>query len=106
MVWESPLPSVPMNWQMGLQRLRLVATAALAVGVVLCASVLGTRGLGYAPDTAVAPLFSAMWPMGLALILVGALLWVAVWVLRGFLPSSAAGAGISRAEPRSGHLEP
>ncbi len=75
-----------MGWQTGLHRLRIVGTVALATGVVLCASVLITRGLGYAPDDSVAALFAAMWPVGLVLAILGGLLWVAVWVLQGFAP--------------------
>ena len=78
-----------MNWYTGLKRLRIVGTIALTVGLLLCVSVVATRGLGYAPDLSVAPLFAAMWPCGIALILVGGLLWVAVWVLHGFLPEPA-----------------
>ncbi len=88
-----------MNWHTGLKRLRLVGTVALAVGVVLCASVIATRSLGYSPDLSVAPLFAAMWPCGLALIILGALLWIAVWILQGFIP--APGRRIEPAKPAS-----
>ena len=67
-----------------------MAAIALAAGVVLCASVLLTRTLGYAPDPSVASLFSALWPIGLALSILGGLLLVAVWVLHGFVPGSSA----------------
>ena len=79
-----------MNWHRGLQRLRLVGTIALVIGLVLCVSVLVTRTLGYAPDSSVAPLFAAMWPSGLALVILGGLLWVAAWVLQGFVPAAPA----------------
>ncbi len=94
-----------MNWHTGLRRLRLVATVALALGIVLCASVLLTRGLGYAPDPSIASLFAAMWPAGISLAALGGLLWVAIWVLQGFVhPAPTA---IREAEPRSSraHLD-
>ena len=75
-----------MHWQRGFKRIRLIGTLALALGVVLLASVLLTQGLGYAPDPAFAQLYGAFWPLGLMLIVLGLLLWVAVWVLSGFLP--------------------
>jgi hypothetical protein len=63
----------------------LVGTLALALGIVLCVSVVLTRVLGYAPDDSFASLFAALWPTGLALAIFGGILWVAVWVLHGFL---------------------
>jgi predicted ABC-type sugar transport system permease subunit len=90
-----------MGWHTGLKRLRLVGTIALAIGVVLGASVLITNSLGYAPDTSVAPLFAALWPVGLVLAILGGLLWVAAWVLQGFLPPAPAAAP----EPRRAKLE-
>jgi hypothetical protein len=86
-----------MEWHRGLKRLRVVGSIALAIGVVFCASVQITRGLGYAPDDAFASAFGAMWPVGLALALLGGLLWVAVWVLQGFAPAPGA--------PRPAHPE-
>ena len=90
-----------MNWHRGLRRLRLVGTIALVLGLILCGSVLVTRTLGYAPDLSVAPLFAAMWPSGLALIILGAVLWMTVWVLQGFVPAASAQAGLAgrEAEP-------
>ena len=77
-----------MTWHRGLKRLRLVATAALLLGVVLLASVLAMQLLQLSPDTFVAPLFKLMWPFGMGLVVLGALLWTAVWVLMGFVPES------------------
>ncbi len=85
-----------MHWKQGFKRIRLVGTAALLVGVALVASVLLTQTLGYAPDPAFAQLFSALWPLGLMLLVVGVLLWLAVWVLMGFLPSDATAAPRAR----------
>jgi hypothetical protein len=75
-----------MNWHAGLRRLRLVGTVALATGVIFCASVFMTHSLGYAPDPSFVSLFTVLWPAGLALILLGCLLWVGAWVLLGFAP--------------------
>jgi hypothetical protein len=89
-----------MGWKTGLGRLRLVGTVTLALGVVLCVSVVLTRTLGYAPDDSFASLFAALWPTGLALAILGGLLWVAVWVLQGFVPAAAPEAE----PPRRAHL--
>ncbi len=72
-----------MAWHTPLQRLRLVGTLALVLGAAACISVLATHGLGYAPDTSVAPLFNALWPIGIVLALLGALIWVGIWILHG-----------------------
>jgi formate hydrogenlyase subunit 3/multisubunit Na+/H+ antiporter MnhD subunit len=88
-----------------LKRLRLVGTVALAIGVVFCASVVVTRSLGYAPDDSVASLFAAMWPTGLALVILGGLLWVGVWVLHGFVPPAHEDATVADPAPRRAHLE-
>ncbi len=79
-----------MQWQRGFKRIRLVSTVALIAGVVLLLSVVLTQSLGYAPNPPFAPLYSAFWPLGLMLLVLGALLWVAVWVLSGFLPEVGA----------------
>ena len=81
-----------MHWQRGFQRIRLVGTVALVVGAVLLFSVLLTQALGYAPDPPFVQLYGAFWPLGLMLIVLGLLLWVAVWVLSGFLPDAGAAA--------------
>ena len=75
-----------MHWQTGFKRIRLVGTVALALGAVLLLAVVLTQSLGYAPDPAFTQLYSAFWPLGLMLLVLGALLWVTVWVLMGFLP--------------------
>ena len=75
-----------MQWQRGFKRIRLVGTAAVLFGAVLLLSVVLTQSLGYAPDPAFAQLYSAFWPLGLMLLVLGALLWVTVWILSGFLP--------------------
>ncbi len=80
-----------MHWQRGFKRIRMVGAGAIALGLVLLFSVLLTRLLGYAPNPGFESLFDAFWPMGLLLVLLGLLLWLAVWVLAGFLPN----AGIS-----------
>lgn len=77
-----------MNWQTGFKRIRLVGTAALALGILLLLAVILTQSLGYAPDAAFAQLYGAFWPLGLMLMVLGALLWVAVWVLSGFIPAA------------------
>lgn len=79
-----------MQWQRGFKRIRLVGTVALIVGAVLLLSVVLTQSLGYAPNPPFVPLYSAFWPLGLMLLVLGALLWVTVWVLSGFLPESGA----------------
>jgi hypothetical protein len=58
-----------MHWQLGFKRIRLVGAGAIVLGFLLLVSVLLTR------------------PMGLLLIVLGLLLWLAVWVLAGFLPA-------------------
>ncbi len=83
-----------MHWQRGFKRLRLVGTVAVIAGIVLLLSVVLTQSLGYAPDPAFAQLYGAFWPLGLMLVVLGLLLWVAVWVLSGFLPDS----GVPQAE--------
>ena len=75
-----------MDWQTGFKRIRLVGTVALSLGILLLLAVILTQSLGYAPDAAFAQLYAAFWPLGLMLIVLGALLWVAVWVLSGFVP--------------------
>ncbi len=80
-----------MHWQRGFKRIRLVGAVALALGVVLLFSVLLTQLLGYAPDPGFAQLYGAFWPLGLMLLVLGALLWITVWVLAGFLPDGPEG---------------
>ena len=90
-----------MQWQRGFKRIRLVSTVALIAGVVLLLSVILTQALGYAPNPPFVPLYSAFWPLGLMLLVLGALLWVAVWVLSGFLPESGSpGTGQTAERPR------
>ena len=79
-----------MQWQRGFKRIRLVSTVALLIGAVLLLSVILTQSLGYAPDPQFASLYGAFWPLGLMLVVLGALLWVTVWILSGFLPESMA----------------
>ena len=79
-----------MTWHKGLKRLRLIATASLVIGLVLIASVLITQALHLSPDTLVAPLFAVMWPLGVGLLILGGMLWTAVWVLMGFVPETTA----------------
>ncbi len=88
-----------MHWQRGFKRIRLIGTLALALGVVLLVSVLVTQGMGYAPDPAFAQLYQAFWPLGLMLIVLGLLLWVAVWVLSGFLPDTGTAPGLAPTKP-------
>lgn len=75
-----------MRWQTGFRRIRLVGVAALVLGALLLLSVVLTNTLGLAPDPAFTQLYAALWPLGLMLLVLGALLWVAVWVLMGFVP--------------------
>ncbi len=87
-----------MDWQRGFKRIRIVAAAALASGVILLAIVLLTQLLGYAPNPGFVQIFGALWPLGLMLLVLGALLWLTVWVLAGFLPGNSVGeAGAPRA---------
>ena len=90
-----------MHWETGFKRLRLVGTVALGLGVVLLLAVVLTQSLGYAPDPAFTQLYSAFWPLGLMLIVLGALLWVAVWVLMGFLPAADAAESKAQDPPRA-----
>ena len=78
-----------MHWQRGFKRIRLVGAGAVALGLVLLVAVLLTRLLGYAPNPGFESLFDTFWPLGLLLIVLGLLLWLAVWVLAGFLPAEA-----------------
>ncbi len=78
-----------MKWQRGFKRIRLVSIIALVSGVVLLLSVVLTQSLGYAPDPAFAQFYTAFWPLGLMLLVLGALLWVMVWILSGFLPDGS-----------------
>jgi uncharacterized membrane-anchored protein len=71
-----------MHWQLGFKRIRLVGA-----GAIVLVSVLLTRLFGYAPNPGFESLFDTFWPMGLLLIVLGLLLWLAVWVLAGFLPA-------------------
>lgn len=89
-----------MIWHTGLRRLRLVGTVALVLGVICCASVFVTHAMGYAPDPSVASLFSALWPIGLGLVVLGGMVWVTAWVLHGFVPAAAVA---EEREPRRGH---
>ena len=78
-----------MHWRRGIKRIRLVGAGAMALGLILLATVLFTRVLGYSPNPGFESLFDTFWPMGLLLIVLGLLLWLAVWVLAGFLPTEA-----------------
>ena len=86
-----------MNWQTGFKRIRLVGTAALVLGVLLLVTVIVSQTSGYAPDPAFVQLFGAFWPLGLMMIAVGVLLWLAVWVLSGFVPTATRAS--SKVEP-------
>lgn len=77
-----------MHWANGFRRIRLIGTVALGLGVLLLLVVFLTQLLGYGPDPAFAQLYGAFWPLGLMLLVLGVLLWLVVWVLMGFLPSS------------------
>jgi uncharacterized BrkB/YihY/UPF0761 family membrane protein len=91
-----------MHWQRGFKRIRLVGSIALLLGVVLLGSVLLTQLLGYAPNPGFVGLYSAFWPLGLMLLVLGLLLWVAVWVLSGFLPDgteATTAVGVSGSAP-------
>ncbi len=88
-----------MHWQRGFKRIRIVGAGAMALGLILIVSVLLTRLLGYAPNPGFASMFDTFWPMGLLLIGLGLLLWLAVWVLAGFLPTEAASAHVIEADP-------
>jgi uncharacterized membrane-anchored protein len=89
-----------MYWQRGFRRIRLVGTVTLVLGAVLLFSVALTQMLGYAPDPGFAQLYSAFWSLGLTLIVLGMLLWVAVWILMGFLPPDATGSVEPARSPR------
>ena len=88
-----------MHWQRGFKRIRLVGTGAMALGLILLISVLSTRALGYSPNPGFESLFDTFWPLGLLLIVLGLLLWLAVWVLAGFLPTEAGMAKTIEANP-------
>jgi hypothetical protein len=88
-----------MHWQRGIKRIRLVGAGAMALGLILLISVLFTRVLGYAPNPGFESLFDAFWPLGLLLIVLGLLLWLAVWVLAGFLPHEAGVAKTTEGNP-------
>jgi hypothetical protein len=65
---------------------KLTGTVCLIAGVVLIGSNLGTHLLGYAPDPAFVSLYALMWPSGIVLLALGAVLWVTAWILQGFDP--------------------
>jgi undecaprenyl pyrophosphate phosphatase UppP len=88
-----------MHWQRGFKRIRMVGAGAMALGLTLLVSVLCTRVLGYAPNPNFESLFGTFWPLGLLLIVLGLLLWLAVWVLTGFLPTEAGIAKTIEANP-------
>ena len=75
-----------MAWQHGLQRVRLTGTLCVVAGALLLGSNLATHLLGYAPDPSFASVFGLMWPAGLVLIILGAVLWITAWILQGFDP--------------------
>ncbi len=49
-----------------------------------------TSALGYAPDPAYVLPFNLLIRLGFPLLLLGGLLWVALWVVQGFLPNGEA----------------
>ena len=84
-----------MAWQHGLKRVRLTGTLSLVLGVALLGSNLGTHLLGYAPDPMFASVYSLMWPAGLVLLILGAVLWIAAWILQAFDPDHGRSAAYS-----------
>ena len=79
-----------MHWENGFKRLRLVGTGSLALGAILLLIVILTDSLGYAPNPGFAmSLFTLCARLGPLLLVLGALLWLAVWVLMGFVPEHA-----------------
>ncbi len=75
-----------MAWQHGLKRVQLTGTLSLVAGALLLGGNVGTHMLGYAPDPMFTSVYALMWPAGLVLLVLGAVLWVTAWILRGFDP--------------------
>ena len=87
-----------MHWQRGLKRLRIVATGALVLGAIMFFPPWLTNILGYVPNAGFVGLFNLSLRLGLMLLVLGALLWVAVWVLAGFLVPETAGSASALAD--------
>ncbi len=75
-----------MAWQHGLKRVKLTGTLSVIAGALLLGSNLGTHLLGYAPDPTYVSVYALMWPVGISLLILGAVLWIAAWILQGFDP--------------------
>jgi hypothetical protein len=52
----------------------------------MLASVWSARAIGVEADAVSAFFCSLMWSAGITLMVLGNVLWVALWVLRGFIP--------------------
>ncbi len=87
-----------MHWHKGLKRLRIVATAALVLGLLIFIPITLMNVLGYLPDPGFVGLFSFLAHLGLPFVILGAILWIAVWVVQGFVPEVAANPTQSRFE--------
>ncbi len=78
-----------MQWARGLTRLRTVAIVLLGIGLVTALSSILMSGLGYQPDPGFLGIFTLLTHLSVPCILLGGVLWAAVWVLEGFLPAGA-----------------
>ena len=77
-----------MNWHRGLRRFRVVGGAAFGVGLISVLSLYISSTLGYTPDPMFVPLMKTLAPLGMALLILGAVLLTAEWVLHGFVPDA------------------
>ncbi len=78
-----------MTWHKGFARLRFIGIASLVMGVVMLAGVWSARAAGLEADAVSAFFCSLVWSAGITLMVLGNVLWIALWVLKGFIPESS-----------------
>ena len=79
-----------MTWNRGLARIRFIGIVSLVMGVVMLAVVWSLRAAGIEADPVSAFFCSVVWSSGITLMVLGNVLWIALWVAKGFLPPSTA----------------
>ena len=86
-----------MTWKRGFSRLRFIGITSMALGMVMLAVVWTARAMGVEADPVSAFMCMVLWEAGITLMVLGNVLWVALWVLKGFIPENGLGAPIALA---------
>ena len=75
-----------MTWHKGFARLRFIGLASLGIGMVMLAAVWAARATGVEADPVTSFMCAIVWASGITLLVLGNVLWIALWVLKGFVP--------------------